>query len=295
MIHRACYETRRGAHPLLAALALALLASCASIPPPDQAAQRADTDSVPPPHRTPHRAHIEGDGPRTIILEAGLGDTLEVWKDIQPMVAERCMRTLSYNRAGYAGSDGAMGTRDARTIVEELRGELEQRAIAPPYVLVGHSLGGLYMQYFARNYPEEVAGLVLVDSTHWNQRAKFRTKKAPGPYASLTVVTYMMNGVERREFTDSSRAGEQVNASPPARQFPTVVLSSTRVAPRETAEFREMAMRLQEEIAADFPAARHIRVEGSGHYIQRDRPAVLVDAIREVAGCAGSRRQAGHG
>lgn len=281
MIDRACHDTHRGTHPLLAALALAFLASCASVPSPQVAHIEAD----PPPHRTAHLAHIEGKGPRTVILEAGLGDTLEVWKEIQPRVAEHCMRTLAYNRAGYDGSDAAAGTRDARTVVEELRSELEQRAIAPPYVLVGHSLGGLYMQYFARNYPEEVAGLVLVDSTHWNQRAKFRAR-TPGAYPSLTIVTYLMNGVERREFTDSTRAGEQVNASPPAQRFPTVVLSSTQAAPGETAEYREMASQLQEEIAADFPAARHLRVDGSGHYIQRDRPAVLVNAIREVAGCA---------
>ncbi len=62
-----------------------------------------------------------------------------------------------------------MGRATQPLIVSELRTELDRRNIRPPYVLVGHSLGGLYMQYFARNYPSEVSGLLLVDSTHWDQ------------------------------------------------------------------------------------------------------------------------------
>src|ERR1700742_916616 len=92
-----------------------------------------------------HVARLEGHGPRTVILEAGLGDTLDVWKDVQPRIAAGCSRTIAYNRAGYGGSDIAEGPRDSATIVAELRAELKRRNIDPPYVLVGHSLGGLYM------------------------------------------------------------------------------------------------------------------------------------------------------
>ena len=108
-----------------------------------------------------HVVRLEGHGARTVILESGLGDTMDIWKDIQPLIAAGCTRTLAYNRAGYQGSDPAVGPRDSATIVAELRAELKRRNIDPPYVQVGHSLGGLYMQYFARNYPNEVAGLLL--------------------------------------------------------------------------------------------------------------------------------------
>ena len=235
---------------------------------------------------THHQARIEGRGPRTVILESGLGDTLDIWKDIQPRIADHCARTLAYTRAGYLGSDPANdGPRDAVTVVGELRAELAKRNIRPPYVLVGHSLGGLYMQYFARNFPSEVAGLVLVDSTHWNQHMDI-DPIANSAYTRGREVTLFMPWIMRREFKDSGGAGEQVHASPAADFMPTIVLSST-LAPRgETPASRADAARMQDEIAADFPGAEHVRVDGAGHYIQRDKPEVVIDAARRLAGCS---------
>ena len=231
-----------------------------------------------------HQIHIEGHGARTVILESGLGDTLDIWKDIQPRIASRCARTIAYTRAGYLGSDPAIGPRDSATIVAELRTELERHKIRPPYVLVGHSLGGLYMQYFARNYPTEVAGLVLVDSTHWNQHMVI-DPGANQQYTRQREVTLFMPWIMRREFTEAANAGEQVHESPPAEEVPTIVLSSTSAPKGETPASRALAAELQDEIVADFPGARHVRVDGAGHYIQRDRPDVVINAARELAGC----------
>ena len=231
-----------------------------------------------------HRVKLEGKGNRTVILESGLGDTLEVWKTVQPLIAAGCARTLAYNRAGYLGSDNSNAPRDSETIVGELRAELKRQNIKPPYVLVGHSLGGLYMQYFARNYPQEVAGLLLVDSTHWEQRLDMGNQ-ANTPYNSRTAVQLFMPWIMRREITDSADAGKQVHASPTAYGIPTIVLSSTRGPTGETPSARALAARLQDEIAADFPRADHVRVDDSGHYIQRDHPEVVVEAARKLAGC----------
>jgi pimeloyl-ACP methyl ester carboxylesterase len=231
-----------------------------------------------------HRLHIEGNGARTVILESGLGDTLDIWKDVQPRIADRCTRTVSYTRAGYIGSDAATGPRDSATIVNELRVELDRRNIRPPYVLVGHSLGGLYMQYFARNFPAEVSGLVLVDSTHWDQHMVIDTQ-ANRPYASHREVTLFMPWIMRRELTDSAQAGLQVRESPIVEHLRTIVLSSTLPPKGGTPESMARAMQLQAEIAADFPGARHIFVTGAGHYIQRDQPDVVINAARELAGC----------
>jgi pimeloyl-ACP methyl ester carboxylesterase len=231
-----------------------------------------------------HQILIEGAGPRTVVLEAGFGDTLDVWQTIQPRIAAHCARTFSYTRAGYLGSDPPDAARDAAAIVGELRDELQRRNVAPPYVLVGHSLGGLYMQYFARNFPAEVVGLVLIDSTHWQQGLKLDAT-ANTPYQARKAITLYMPLIMRHELSDSAAAGQEVNASPSATGIPTIVLSSTRGAADETAEQRAQAMTLQNEIAADFPGARHVFVARSGHYIQRDQPDVVIQAVRELAGC----------
>ena len=231
-----------------------------------------------------HAVRLEGRGSHTVILEAGLGDTLDVWKDVQAKIAAGCSRTFSYNRAGYLGSDPATESRDSATVVAEQRAELKRRNIDPPYVLVGHSLGGLYMQYFARNYPKEVAGLLLVDSTHWHQGLAVDAS-ANTPYMGRTAVTLFMPWIMRREIVDSVVAGQQVHASPEVHDLPTIVLSSTRGPQGETGADRAQAESLQNEIAADFPGAEHIQVADSGHYIQRDHPAVVVDAARKLAGC----------
>ena len=231
-----------------------------------------------------HQIHLEGRGARTVIFESGLGDTLAVWKDIQPKIAAQCTRTLSYTRAGYPGSDAPNGPRDSATIVEELRAELSRRNIRPPYVLVGHSLGGLYMQYFARNYPKEVSGLVLVDSTHWNQNMVI-DPDADRAYLGRREVHLFMPFIMRQELKESQNAGLQVHESPGAQHVRTIVLSSTLPPKGATPESLERAALLQGEIAADFPDSRHVFVTGAGHYIQRDKPEVVINAVRELAGC----------
>jgi pimeloyl-ACP methyl ester carboxylesterase len=230
------------------------------------------------------RVHVEGGGPVTVVFEAGLGDTLDVWREVQLHVSRACTRTFSYNRAGYPGSGSAKGERDAVRIVEELRAELRSRDIQPPYLLVGHSLGGLYMQYFARNHAEDVVGLVLVDSTHWEQLARMK-EESPGMYGTLSVFSILMTGTMRHELRDSVGTGQEVESSPALGSIPTIVLSSTRAAPGETPAFRGLMRKLQNEQAAQYDARRHEFVADSGHYIQRDRPEVVIAAIRELAGC----------
>jgi pimeloyl-ACP methyl ester carboxylesterase len=259
-----------------------LLLAAASAVGAQQAAWALQADELH--HRVRLEGHSEGHRTGTVILESGLGDTIEVWNAIQPRIAAGCIRTVAYNRAGYDGSDPAEGPRDASTVVEELRAELKRRNLNPPYILVGHSLGGLYMQYFARNFPTEVGGLVLIDSTHWNQGMHL-DKTADAPYTGRTAIRLYMPLIMRRELTDAASAGEQVHGSPEPGPIPTIVLSSTRGPTGETPAARAIAARMQDEIAGDFPNSRHIRVDDSGHYIQRDRPEVVVDAVRELAGC----------
>lgn len=227
---------------------------------------------------------IEGTGPVTVVFEAGLGDTGNVWDSVQSAVSQGCARTVVYSRSGYGVDNTPEGIRDAEHIVGELRQRLADSGLPAPYILVGHSLGGLYMQYFTRRYPMEVQGLVLVDSTHWDQLERLRFV-VPGMYFMMKTASFLLSNIARREFANISTSGAEVNALPRTEHVPTIVLSSTRAAMGETSTYRTLAAQLQNEIAAAFATRRHEYVIDSGHYVQRDQPQVVISAARELAGC----------
>jgi pimeloyl-ACP methyl ester carboxylesterase len=99
----------------------------------------------------------------SVIFESGIGATSQNWARIQMAVSEFA-RTVSYDRLGLGWSTSAVSERIPSKVVEELRAMLQAAGIAPPYLLVGHSFGGLVARYFAAEYPDEVAGVVLVDA-----------------------------------------------------------------------------------------------------------------------------------
>ncbi|MBE1440862.1 alpha/beta fold hydrolase [Paenibacillus sp. OAS669] len=125
--------------------------------------------SFPPPGKLVdvggHRLHLkkQGSGSPTIILEAGSGETSLSWRNIPERLAENAA-VVAYDRAGYAWSESASTERTGANIVQELHAALEKEGVGGPYLLVGHSLGGLYARLFAQTYSNEVMGLVLIDA-----------------------------------------------------------------------------------------------------------------------------------
>jgi pimeloyl-ACP methyl ester carboxylesterase len=128
-----------------------------------------DARRFPPPGRMVDvggfRLHMEdaggGEGP-VVVLEAGIAASSLSWSLVQPEVA-KFARVIRYDRAGLAWSDLASGPRTAQLLAEELRALLEKTRITGPYVLVGHSFGGYIARMFTAKFPEQVAGLVLLD------------------------------------------------------------------------------------------------------------------------------------
>jgi pimeloyl-ACP methyl ester carboxylesterase len=161
-----------------------------------------------------HRLHLRemGQGTPTVVFESGLMSTVLTWQSLQPEIA-KITRTVSYDRAGLGWSDPGPMPRDAQRIVEELRELLKRSEIPPPYVLVGHSFAGLTTRLFAAEFPDEVAGLVLIDPVvpgEWNpasdhNRDRIRTgAKILRRAASLArwgalraVAVLLLSGVKR--------------------------------------------------------------------------------------------------
>jgi pimeloyl-ACP methyl ester carboxylesterase len=109
--------------------------------------------------------HDTGKGRPAVVLLSGMGDGSWVWSLVQPEVA-RFSRVCAYDRAGEGWSDLGPVPRTLRQESHELRLVLRKAGVPPPYVLVGASYGGLIARRFASDYPGEVGGIVLVDSTH---------------------------------------------------------------------------------------------------------------------------------
>ena len=118
-----------------------------------------------------HKLHLdpEGKGSPTIIFENGTGDFSFIWSLVQPEVA-KFTSTVSYDRAGYAWSDPGPMPRTGKQICLELHTALINAGIRPPYILVGQSFGGFVVRAFARYYPGEVVGMVLVEAVQEDQR-----------------------------------------------------------------------------------------------------------------------------
>jgi pimeloyl-ACP methyl ester carboxylesterase len=134
----------------------------------EAAAEASDRQSYRPPGQMVdvggYRLHIHctGEGSPTVILEAGAA---ALWAWVQPAVAQST-RVCAYDRAGYGWSEPGPEPRDAQHIATELHALLDAAAIQPPYVISAHSIGGIYTRAYYRQYPDEVAGMVLVDATH---------------------------------------------------------------------------------------------------------------------------------
>jgi len=214
----------------------------------------------------------------TVVFENGLGGRLNWWAKVFPVISKDTT-AFTYNRPGYGKSDPVSTPRDGMHVVDELRTLLQSKGLRPPYVLVGHSVGGLYVQLFARRYPEEVSALVLVDSTHPEQ---FTGKGSPENWPMWFRLAFGMwtSAVEKEEFDAVNSTGESVLRLPTVTGKPVIVLSALRPMEEKSA-LADHANTKRQDIARLYPGARQIWVD-SGHGIPLEKPESVVAAIREV-------------
>lgn len=221
----------------------------------------------------------------TVVFQSGLGDGGAVWKKAERALQNR-YPVFSYDRPGYAGVPQAEGGRDPCSIARELHELLAARGLKPPYLLVGHSLGGLYQYVYARLYPGEVAGLVLVDPTHPQHWATMQ-REAPDTALLIKSIGWSMGAAGKREFADQAICTDALDTRPLA--LPARILVRTRPQPMETPRFRDMETRLQRDWLRLTGVEASLPVKDAGHYIQKDRPEAVAAAVDAVAAQAAGR------
>jgi pimeloyl-ACP methyl ester carboxylesterase len=270
-----------------------------------------------------YRLHLycTGEGSPTVILEAGGGNPWLSWYKVQPQVAQ-FTRVCSYDRAGLGWSDPSPKPRTTKVIADELHTLLHNAGITAPFVLVGHSLGGLDARMFASQYPSEAVGMVLVDSSHPDQDDRFPPEAKKLGAATTYIIRVMqitlpiglprllasrsvspeirsefcavfcrpqfIAGV-RAEAAAQAENSAQVRALGTLSNMPLVVLSHDPDKVHFPGNLTEPVNRewdewdkMQQEQAQLSSNGSHLVVKGSGHDIQIDKPEAVVDAIRTV-------------
>lgn len=245
-----------------------LVSGCASLP-------NAMTDHV---DNRRVEYTLTRNGNQAVIFENGLGGTMDWWAKVFPEISKNTT-AFAYNRPGYGKSDSASTPRDGIHIVDELRSLLKSKNLNPPYVLVGHSLGGLYMQLFARRYPDEVSALVLVDSTHPKQ-LKGAGSSENWPTWLRIMFGVATSAVAKEELNAIDVTGEDVLQLATFTGKPVFVLSALQPM-KENSTLADDANEKRKDIARLYPGSKQIWVD-SGHGIPLEKPEAIISIIREV-------------
>lgn len=257
---------RKATHVTLALGMLLSATSCATAP---RDARYAEVDG----HRVAYR--VLGGGEPTIVMIAGLGDGMATFQDVAPEFATTATVIL-YDRAGYGGSDATTGARDAEAAERELSAVLEQSGVSGPYVLVGHSLGGLYAEYFAAQHPDQVLGVVLEES----RPADFTRRCEAAGISSCTLpasMAWTLPDGGRAELAAMPMTVNEVERIRMAHGRPVLVLS--RPLSANPSDFDVLWSIVQRDLTARYPGARHLVADGGGHYIHVDRRAWFVESV----------------
>ncbi len=213
-----------------------------------------------------------------VVFENGLGGRMEWWEKVLPEISNDTT-TFAYNRPGYGNSDPPATPRDGLHIVDELKALLRDKGMKPPYILVGHSLGGLYMQLYARRYPEEVSVLILIDSTH-PQQLDGEGALEKQSFLTRGLLGILVTGTAKDELDLLPQTGKQVLDLPTLSGKPIFILSASKPLD-EKSMVADDANAKRKDIARLYPGSKQIWVD-SGHGIPLEKPEMVVAAIREA-------------
>jgi pimeloyl-ACP methyl ester carboxylesterase len=230
------------------------------------------------------KLHLEcdGSGSPTVMLEAGLTGDHRTWDQILPKIASKT-RVCAYDRANIDPSEAAPTPRTARDMVKDLHALVGAGKVDPPYLLVGFSFGGLVSQLYASTYPDDVAGLVLVESNHPDEVEQFEAELTP---AQIKQDRKEANA--NPEGVDLYASFKQVQAAPKLPDRPLVVITSGMPGdwpPDWDAEvFDRLRAAEQKDLVGLVSDGTQVIAKQSGHDVPASEPELVVTGVETVLG-----------
>jgi len=226
---------------------------------------------------------VSGAGSPAVVLFNGAGVTLGGWRALYPRI-EGIARVLAWNRFGLEGSDTPDRIQSGALVIASVRELLRYADSEPPYVLLGHSLGGLYANLFARLHPAEVAGVLMLEATHPRDHDVLRTDEAQQT-RSLRKVLALPDWVFRDNLhAEVEAVGHVVQEVENAGAFPDVpvtVITGGMPPPKWIMPEEALQARLahQRDLARLSSSSEHVVAQSSGHFPQLSEPDVVLEAL----------------
>lgn len=216
----------------------------------------------------------------SVIFIAGLGDSCETWNEVQGRISQETS-TFSYDRAGVGRNRVTSAPRTCLDLVEELSELLLELEVQPPYVLVGHSFGGLVARLYASLYPQVISGIVLVDAAPEYKELAYE-KVLPEKLVAGNR-EYFENPMLNSEKIDKVQSYKQIVDYFRISDIPLSII--TRGLPDKSdgewpdKEIQEIEQRLQVDFQWLSTSSKHRIAGRSGHYIHHDEPEIVIEEI----------------
>jgi pimeloyl-ACP methyl ester carboxylesterase len=229
---------------------------------------------------------LSGHGPAHVVLFSGAGMSLQGWEPLYPGI-ERIARVLAWNRFGLQGSDAPRARQTGGVVLAALRELLGHADLRPPYVLVAHSLGGLFANLYARLHPQEVAGVVFIEATHPADHVVLKKHETQIERA-LAKLLALPNAFFRRNLhAELAGLEDTVRELDGAGPFPDVPLRvvtggltprAWMMSPGAVGARRAN----QQELARLSPRGEQVIAQKSGHFPQMTEPQLVLRVLEEL-------------